>query len=705
MNTIKNSINVIARFKPPLESENIQLSSTSVCIDNKTFNLDGVAPPSTTQEEFYETYIKNHILKVETGINSTIMCYGFTGAGKTYTLFGTNDCVDSDDKPFSDTGIVTRSILSIFELLKQKTNNDKSLNYSLNLTMVEIYMEKIYDLIDPNNIFIGVSGSTGLIGASKKYISTEKELINLISKASYHRKTQDTKLNSLSSRSHCIIIIQIKKYSENGNETCGNLYLVDLAGCERLSSFNTSETDENIKRIIKKKTIVEKLRFGETITSEINKSISDESRNINKSIFSLNNVVTACSTGQKFIPYRNSKLTMVLKNAIGGNSNTLVTVCCSNNINETLMTLQFGSRCNKIKNNIKNNIVEKDTRDLLILKLRSEIIDLKSLLEISKQKMSEERPVNPTFKYPFVQENNSVPETEVGEDSFKFNCAADFIQTNSSFEYDQINCDKLVNNIFGHLLNSEQLDTDCTLGQSGRDTVLTDENKEADADLSSAVGDVSVDRSEVDGPKDAGFSEVDRSNKGLSDLEGLPIVDKVFFSCCSKIKLKKQKNNSLGQQSSTQNLSDMQTEAVCDSVKQVAEELGTAIGDREAASTFGSDSRGSAVGDLDLGEAGRRAVEEAASEGGDAVTQAVEQSAEELGTAIGDLDLGEAGRRAVEEAASFVGDLGEAAARGCDAVTQAAEQSLAAAASGCEAVIQAASFVQMVEKVKFSCCK
>lgn len=66
-----------------------------------------------------------------------------------------------------------------------------------------------------------------------------------------------------------------------------------------------------------KKTIVEKLRFGETITSEINKSISDESRNINKSIFSLNNVVTACSTGQKFIPYRNSKLTMVLKNAIG----------------------------------------------------------------------------------------------------------------------------------------------------------------------------------------------------------------------------------------------------------------------------------------------------------------------------------------------------------------------------------------------------
>lgn len=216
------------------------------------------------------------------------------------------------------------------------------------------------------------------------------------------------------------------------------------------------------------------------------------------------------------------------------------------------MTLQFGSRCNKIKNNIKNNIVEKDTRDLLILKLRSEIIDLKSLLEISKQKMSEERSVNQTFKYPFVQEDNSVPETEVGEDSFKFNCAADFIQPNSSFEYDQINCDKLVNNIFGHLLNSEQLDTDCTLGQSGRDTVLTDENKE---NLESSEGDPMDTGScdplhgradtRTDGLQSSTGEGVVRSTTeatktGLSEL-GMPIVDKVFFSCCSKIKLKKQK--------------------------------------------------------------------------------------------------------------------------------------------------------------------
>jgi len=695
MNTIKNSINVIARFKPPLESENIHLSSTSVIVDNKTFDLDGVAPPSTTQEEFYENYIKNHILKVETGINSTVMCYGFTGAGKTYTLFGINDGLDSDGLPFSDTGIVTRSISSIFELLKHKTNNDKSLNYSLNLTMVEIYMEKIYDLLDPNNIFIGVSGSTGLMGASKKYISTEKELINLITAASYHRKTQDTKLNSLSSRSHCIIIIQIKKYSENGNETCGNLYLVDLAGCERLSSFNTSENDENIKRIIKKKTIVEKLRFGETITNEINKSISDESRNINKSIFSLNNVVTACSTGQKFIPYRNSKLTMVLKNAIGGNSNTLVTVCCSNNINETLMTLQFGSRCNKIKNNIKNNIVEKDTRDLLILKLRSEIMDLKSLLESSRQNMTAVLPANSNFKYPFVQEadvggtcepcNGQVDTpteggvgdylSDLGEGCFKFNgdcssCSA--VPTNSSFEYNQINCDKLVNNIFGDLLNSES-------GLSGRDTVLTDENKEASCD--------------AELPADA---RVEESGRGA--VEVLPLVDKIFFSCCSKLKLKKQKTNSL----------NILGEEVSPQIDPPSDQESGDVGDRFSG---GLEEAASFVGDLDFGpstssrprvtEAGRREVEEAAAD---------------LGTVVGDLDFAEAGRRVVEEATSIVGAV-EAAARDVgvslggavgDAVTQAA--SFVGAVEAVtrdvgDAVTQAASFVQMVEKVKFSCCK
>ena len=440
----RNSIKVIARFKPSSNlvdfssySDKIKIYENSVVADNKTFNFEGIANTETSQENFFNTYIKSHILKVEDGTNSSVLCYGFTGSGKTYTLFGR----DGDDS-----GIVYRSIHSIFELMKEKSSAE--VNYSLNVSMVEIYMEKIYDLIDSKNIFIGVSGTSGLIGATKLNISTEQELINVITMASEHRKTQDTRLNSFSSRSHCIIIIQLKKYHTNGTEKCGNLYLVDLAGCERITNYSNtlSAEDDNIKRIIKNTSLVDKLKFANTLGSEINKTLVDESKNINKSIFELNNVVTACSSGQKFIPYRNSKITMVLKDALGGNSNTLITICCSDILNETLMTLRFGSRCKKIKNTIKNNIVEKDTRDILIIKLQSEISDLKDLLEISKKNM-EAATEELKNKMPNASSSSRYPYSTFSTDQ----------DTKRSIEpdypdYNDTMCDKLVNKIFGDLI-------------------------------------------------------------------------------------------------------------------------------------------------------------------------------------------------------------------------------------------------------------
>jgi hypothetical protein len=299
-------------------------------------------------------------------------------------------------------------------------------------------MEKIYDLINPKNIFVGVSGQSGLVGATKLNISSEQELIDIVKKSSDHRKTQDTRLNSVSSRSHCIIIIGLKKYLKEGTEKCGQLYLVDLAGCERIANFSESSSDEqdNIKRIIKNTSLINKLKFANTLGSEINKTLVDESKNINKSIFSLNNVVSACSSGQKFIPYRNSKITMVLKNAIGGNSNTLIAICCSDNISETIMTLRFGTRCKKIKNKTKNNIMEKDTRDLLIIKLQTEINELKDLLEISKNNLDSFELKN-QLEYPY---NNDF---SVNQDT----------KRSDPEELDENICDKLVSRIFGDLID------------------------------------------------------------------------------------------------------------------------------------------------------------------------------------------------------------------------------------------------------------
>ena len=104
----RNSIKVIARFKPSSNlvdfssySDKIKIYENSVVADNKTFNFEGIANTETSQENFFNTYIKSHILKVEDGTNSSVLCYGFTGSGKTYTLFGR----DGDDS-----GIVYRSI-------------------------------------------------------------------------------------------------------------------------------------------------------------------------------------------------------------------------------------------------------------------------------------------------------------------------------------------------------------------------------------------------------------------------------------------------------------------------------------------------------------------------------------------------------------------------------------------------------------------
>ena len=501
----KNSIKVVARFKPstaPIDfsgyADKIKIYDTSVDIDNKTFNFEGIANTETSQEIFFDTYIKDHILKVEDGINSSVLCYGFTGSGKTYTLFGR----DGDDS-----GIVYRSIHSIFELMKEKSTAE--VNYSLNVSMVEIYMEKIYDLIDSKNLFIGVSGTSGLIGATKLNISSEQELINIITAASVHRKTQDTRLNSFSSRSHCIIIIQLKKYLHNGTEKSGNLYLVDLAGCERISNFSTSLSaeEDNIKRIIKNTSLVDRLKFANTLGSEINKTLVDESKNINKSIFELNNVVTACSSGQKYIPYRNSKITMVLKDALGGNSNTLITICCSDNVNETLMTLRFGARCKKIKNTIKNNIVEKDTRDILIIKLQSEIHDLKELLEISKK----------NIEAAAVELRNKLPTASSSRYPYStFSVDQDTKRSidNDDPEYSDNMCDKLVNKIFGDLI---------------KDPVGLDINQ------SIQITDSSPDYQ----------SESDQINNSLDDnSSSFDSDEKHSYSCLKKtIKLSKYKSN------------------------------------------------------------------------------------------------------------------------------------------------------------------
>ena len=254
-----------------------------------------------------------------------------TGSGKTYTMFGTQQ----------ESGI---AFLAVENLIGAVTLT------SMTLRVVEVYLDKVYDLISGDNTAVRVTGE-GLQGATHLEINTVLQFRRVLSKAVGYRQSGSTAANSTSSRSHCVAIVTVRCRNPDTQQE-GELYLVDLAGCERLDERS----------------------IGDTVTLR-------ESQSINRSVFAINSVVMACSQGKSFVPYRNSKITMILRNAFGGNSLTQVIVCCDGSKpTDSTNSLRFGARCKLINNDALANIEEEDPRDIMIMELREQIEDLQRQL-------------------------------------------------------------------------------------------------------------------------------------------------------------------------------------------------------------------------------------------------------------------------------------------------------------------------------------
>ena len=297
-----NKAVVVARFKPITDDQFFPYCDVSVD-DNNTIikTSSGVYTVKklfrdVPQRDFWEDCVEPLAQRALEGFNSSVLCYGYTGSGKTYSVFGNND------------GIA-------FQCVSNLLNNSSITN--LEIKIVEVYLDRVLDLIDvKNNPVLDSNG--GLQGVTSVPLTSEEQAYSILLKVD--RKTQKNNIHDQSSRSHCIIILKVETAS-----TVAEMYLVDLAGCERIS--HTS-----------------------------NDLLIRESQAINKSVFVLNNVVKACAENKKYIPYRDSKITMLLKRAIGGNSSTLIVLCCNcSNINETICTLRFGQRCQQIENKVRQN--------------------------------------------------------------------------------------------------------------------------------------------------------------------------------------------------------------------------------------------------------------------------------------------------------------------------------------------------------------
>lgn len=280
---------------------------------------------ASRQTDVFDYSIRPTVDDILNGYNGTVFAYGQTGAGKSYTMMG----ADIDDDVAK--GIIPRIVEQIFASILASPSN---IEYTVRVSYMEIYMERIRDLLVPQNDNLPVHEEKNrgvyVKGLLEVYVSSVEEVYEVMRRGGNARAVSATNMNQESSRSHSIFVITVtQKNVETGSMKSGQLFLVDLAGSEKVGKTGAS---------------------GQTL---------EEAKKINKSLSALGMVINALTDGKSsHIPYRDSKLTRILQESLGGNSRTTLIINCSPssyNDAETLSTLRFGMRAKTIKNKAKVN--------------------------------------------------------------------------------------------------------------------------------------------------------------------------------------------------------------------------------------------------------------------------------------------------------------------------------------------------------------
>ncbi|XP_075286099.1 kinesin heavy chain [Opisthocomus hoazin] len=328
------SIKVMCRFRPLNEAEilrgdkfipKFKGEETVVIGQGKPYVFDRVLPPNTTQEQVYNACAKQIVKDVLEGYNGTIFAYGQTSSGKTHTMEG-----KLHDPQLM--GIIPRIAHDIFDHIYSM---DENLEFHIKVSYFEIYLDKIRDLLDVSKTNLAVHEDKNRVpyvkGCTERFVSSPEEVLDVIDEGKANRHVAVTNMNEHSSRSHSIFLINIKQENvETEKKLSGKLYLVDLAGSEKVSKTGAEG------------------------------AVLDEAKNINKSLSALGNVISALAEGTKtHVPYRDSKMTRILQDSLGGNCRTTIVICCSPSVfneAETKSTLMFGQRAKTIKNTVSVNL-------------------------------------------------------------------------------------------------------------------------------------------------------------------------------------------------------------------------------------------------------------------------------------------------------------------------------------------------------------
>nr|XP_043615311.1 kinesin-like protein KIN-4A [Erigeron canadensis]XP_043615312.1 kinesin-like protein KIN-4A [Erigeron canadensis] len=377
------SVKVAVHIRPLVGDEKLQACKDCVSVvpgkpqvqlGTHSFTFDHVyGSTGTVSSAMFEECVAPLVDGLFQGYNATVLAYGQTGSGKTYTM-------GSGSKDASQTGLIPQAMNALFNKIETLKHQ---IDFQLHVSFIEILKEEVRDLLDPNSsnkseITNGQTGkvnipgkppiqirenSNGVItlaGSTECSVQTLKEMADCLEHGSLSRATGSTNMNNQSSRSHAIFTItveQIRKGSSGDNSSndamgdeylCAKLHLVDLAGSERA-----------------KRTGSDGMRFKEGV-------------HINKGLLALGNVISALGDEKKrkegaHVPYRDSKLTRLLQDSLGGNSRTVMIACVSPadiNAEETLNTLKYANRARNIQN---KPVVNRDPMSSEMLRMRQQL--------------------------------------------------------------------------------------------------------------------------------------------------------------------------------------------------------------------------------------------------------------------------------------------------------------------------------------------
>ncbi|XP_055599775.1 kinesin-like protein Klp61F [Uranotaenia lowii] len=363
-----------AREKLIRSQEVVEVVSTrEVCLKpsfldtrtSKKFTFDRAFDTNSKQNDVYNAVVAPYIEEVLAGYNCTVFAYGQTGTGKTYTMIGEEQPElssgwDDDTK----TGIIPRALNHLFDELRMT-----ELEFSMRISYLELYNEELCDLLSTDDTVkiriyddVNKKGSVIVQGLEEIPVHSKDDVYKLLAKGQERRRTASTLMNAQSSRSHTIfsIIVHIKENGLDGDEMLkiGKLNLVDLAGSENISKAGNEKG----------------IRARETV-------------NINQSLLTLGRVITALVERTPHIPYRESKLTRLLQESLGGRTKTSIIATISpghKDFEETLSTLEYAHRAKNIQNKPEAN--QKLSKKTVIKEYTEEIDRLKQELQATRDK-------------------------------------------------------------------------------------------------------------------------------------------------------------------------------------------------------------------------------------------------------------------------------------------------------------------------------